>query len=106
MSETVFNILLILLRAQNFTRLDLGCGPAMHKGSMTVGLHPGFEQGQLVIEADEGSGHFELVFSPEDWVQALDLAAALNAYAAWCQEVQMREEISETETARKPETEK
>jgi len=86
-SEAVYDALLTLLRAKNFTRLDLGGGPAMHSGSMTVGLHPGFEDGYLVIEADTGERHLELVFSPEDWSQASDLASALNAYAAWAKSV-------------------
>lgn len=77
----------MLLNGRSFVRFDLGPGPAMHEGGLTVGLHAGFSKTEFVIEAGEGNGHLTLVFSPEDWGQAKQLATCLLAYSDWAEKL-------------------
>jgi hypothetical protein len=74
--------MLALLHAESYVRLDLG--PGELESHITVGLHGGWGDGQLVLMSDNGKTEFGLDLC--DGVIARDLASVFAAYADWCEE--------------------
>lgn len=81
-----------LLRAESLVRLELG--PIDGMGSVTVGLHAGYDDGAFVIIWDDAvmttktqiGPEFEMMFEEPDATCARELAASLLAFADWADE--------------------
>ena len=62
-------------------RLEIAC---THDSSLSVGPHPGFEDGMMVVVYDGNGTMTEMTFAaPSDCLPARQLAAALLAWADW-----------------------
>jgi len=80
--KAVYEAVRALLRHGHFARLEIG--PGEIEGDITVGLHPGWSDGQFVVVSNEGKT--EWAMDTCDGHTARELAAALTAYADWCDE--------------------
>ena len=86
LDRPTYEAMLVLLRAEKFTRLDIACGE--REGFVTVGFHAGHEDGDFVVESEKGQTEMVLASCDEDL--ARELSGALMAYADWCQEDRVR----------------
>ena len=80
--RAVYEAVRALLRHGHFARLEIG--PAETEGNITVGLHAGWADGQFVVMSHDGKTEWGL--DTCDASVARELAAALTAYADWCDE--------------------
>jgi hypothetical protein len=80
--RAVYEAVRALLRHGHFARLKIG--PAETEGDITVGLHAGWADGQFVVISRDGKTEWGL--DTCDASVARELAAALTAYADWCDE--------------------
>lgn len=80
--KAVYEAVRVLLRHGHFARLEIG--PGETEGIITVGLHAGWSDGQFVVISN--SGKCEWALDTCDGSVARELAAALTAYADWCDE--------------------
>ncbi len=80
--KAVYEAVRALLRHGHFARLEIG--PGETEGNITVGLHAGWSDGQFVVMSNEGK--CEWAMDTCDGSVARELAAALTAYADWCDE--------------------
>ena len=78
----VYEAVRALLRHGHFARVEIG--PGELEGDITVGLHAGWGDGQFVVMSSEGQCEWAL--DTCDGSVARELAAALTAYADWCDE--------------------
>lgn len=78
----IYGAMLLLLRAKTFERIDIG--PGEKEGSICVGFHPGWDDGEFVIMSQNGNAEFCLASCDGDI--ARNLAASLMAFADWCDE--------------------
>lgn len=78
----VYEAVRALLRHGHFARLEIG--PGETEGDITVGLHAGWSDGQFVVISNEGKTEWAL--DTCDGHTAREIAAALTAYADWCDE--------------------
>lgn len=81
-AQAVYEAVRALLRHGHFARLEIG--PGETEGDITVGLHAGWSDGQFVVISNEGKCEWAL--DTCDASVARELAAALTAYADWCDE--------------------
>jgi len=81
-AQAVYEAVRALLRHGHFARLEIG--PGETEGDISVGLHAGWSDGQFVVISHEGKTEWGLDTS--DASVARELAAALTAYADWCDE--------------------
>jgi len=81
-AAAIYAATLLLLRAGSICRLEVGTGE--HELDVTVGLHAGWREGEFVVMGNEGKT--ELALATCDSALARGLAAALMAYADWCDE--------------------
>ncbi len=79
--RAVYEAVRALLRHGHFARLEIGPGA---EGEITVGLHAGWDDGQFVVMSHDGKTEWGL--DTCDASVARELAAALTAYADWCDE--------------------
>lgn len=79
-AQAVYEAVRALLRHGHFARLEIG--PGEKEGDITVGLHAGWGDGEFVVISDDGKTEFALASC--DASVARELAAALTAYADWC----------------------
>jgi hypothetical protein len=89
MSETthpyataVYEAVRALLKHGHCARLEIG--PGEKEGDITVGLHYGWGDGEFVVISDDGKTEWAMASC--DASVARELAAALTAYADWCDE--------------------
>lgn len=84
MSEAaaVYEAVQALLKHGHGARLEIG--PGELEGEITVGLHYGWGDGEFVVMSDKGKT--EMGLTSLDASVARELAAALTAYADWCDE--------------------
>jgi len=80
--KAVYEAVRALLRHGHFARLEIG--PGETEGDITVGFHVGWSDGQFVVMSNEGKCEWAL--DTCDASVARELAAALTAYADWCDE--------------------
>jgi hypothetical protein len=80
--RAVYEAVRALLRHGHFARLEIG--PGETEGEITVGLHAGWADGQFVVISHDGKTEWAL--DSCDGSVARELAAALTAYADWCDE--------------------
>lgn len=78
----VYEAVRALLKHGHFARLEIG--PGELEGDITVGLHAGWGDGEFVVMSDRGKT--EMGLASCDASVARELAAALMAYADWCDE--------------------
>lgn len=76
----VYDAVRALLRHGHFARLEIG--PGETEQDITVGLHAGWGDGQFVVISNDGKTEWAL--DTCDASVAREMAAALTAYADWC----------------------
>jgi hypothetical protein len=81
-AKAVYEAVRALLRHGHFARLEIG--PGNTENDITVGLHAGWDDGQFVVISNAGKTEWAL--DTCDASVAREMAAALTAYADWCDE--------------------
>jgi hypothetical protein len=81
-ATAVYEAVRALLKHGHCARLEIG--PGELEGEITVGLHAGWGDGEFVVLS--AKGRTEMGLASCDASVARELAAALTAYADWCDE--------------------